>query len=350
MDDQSKKLQSAVVEALNSKSTLNIIGANSKAFYGRKVEADQTLDISGHSGIISYDPAELAITVRAGTTLCELEKALAEHHQELPFEPPDFADKSTIGGTVAAGLSGPRRPYSGAVRDAMLGAKIINGRGQILEFGGQVMKNVAGYDVSRLLAGSLGTLGVILELSLKSQPMARHERTYVQTTDPATIFEKLIHIRQHTTNITATAFDGERLFVRLVGEQTKTASWGGVESLEDDTDFWQQITNQQHSFFQDDIPLWRISLPPATPMLTIPGETFIEWGGGLCWLKSHSPEQEIRDLVLQQGGHATLFRANGLSAEPFQPLPAVLFKLHQQLKKSLDPQGIFNPGKMYSGL
>jgi glycolate oxidase FAD binding subunit len=350
MNDQSEKLQSAVVEALDSKSTLTIIGANSKAFYGREVEADQTLDVSGHSGIVSYDPAELAITVRAGTTLRELEKTLAEHHQELPFEPPDFSGKSTIGGAVAAGLSGPRRPYAGAVRDAMLGAKIINGRGEILEFGGQVMKNVAGYDVSRLLAGSLGTLGVILELSLKSQPIARHQRTYVQTTDATTIFEKFVHLRQHAANITATAFDGERLFVRLIGEQTMAASWGGVESLEDDTNFWQQIKNQQHSFFQDDKPLWRISLPPATSMLTIPGETLIEWGGGLCWLKSHSPEPEIRDLVLQQGGHATLFRANGLSAEPFQPLPAVLFKLHQQLKKSLDPQGIFNPGKMYSGL
>jgi FAD/FMN-containing dehydrogenase len=159
-----------------------------------------------------------------------------------------------------------------------------------------------------------------------------------------------VHNGDGAANITATAFDGEKLFVRLIGEQTMAASWGGVESLEDDTNFWQQIKNQQHSFFQDDKPLWRISLPPATSMLTIPGETLIEWGGGLCWLKSHSPEPEIRDLVLQQGGHATLFRANGLSAEPFQPLPAVLFKLHQQLKKSLDPQGIFNPGKMYSGL
>ncbi|RUM94758.1 MAG: glycolate oxidase subunit GlcE, partial [Thiothrix sp.] len=297
MPNQSKELQATVLDALKSKSTLNIVGANSKAFYGRKVEADQTLDVSGHSGMVSYDPAELAITVCAGTTLRELEETLAEHHQELPFEPPDFSGKSTIGGAVAAGLSGPRRPYAGAVRDAMLGAKIINGRGEILEFGGQVMKNVAGYDVSRLLAGSLGTLGIILELSLKSQPMARHQRTYVQTTDAATIFEKFIHLRQHATNITATAFDGERLFVRLVGEQAMAASWDGVELFENDTDFWQQIKNQQHTFFQDDKPLWRISLPPATPMLTIPGETLIEWGGGLCWLKSHAPEQEIRDLV-----------------------------------------------------
>lgn len=350
MNDQSEKLQSVVVEALESKATLNIIGANSKAFYGRKVEADHTLDVSAHRGVVSYDPAELAITVRAGTPLRELEENLREHHQELPFEPPDFDGKSTIGGTVAAGLSGPRRPYSGAVRDAMLGAKIINGRGKILEFGGQVMKNVAGYDVSRLLAGSLGTLGVMLELSLKVQPMARHEITTVQTADATNIFEQLIHLRQHSANISATAFDGERLFVRRVGEQTETNNWGGSELLEDDTDFWRQIKNQQHAFFQDDKPLWRISLPPATPMLTIPGETLIEWGGGLCWLKSHSPEQEIRDLVLQQGGHATLFRANGLSADPFQPLPTVLFKLHQQLKKSLDPQGIFNPGKMYPGL
>jgi len=350
MADQSKELQTTVLEALQTKSTLNIIGANSKAFYGRKVEADQTLDVSGHCGIVSYDPAELAVTVRAGTPLHELEKALAEHHQELPFEPPDFGGKSTIGGTVAAGLSGPRRPYAGAVRDAMLGAIIINGRGQILEFGGQVMKNVAGYDVSRLLAGSLGTLGVILELSLKVQPVARHEITQVQHCDATTAFEKFAQYRKNFTGITATAFDGDKLYVRLANNQTDTSSLMEGDLLDDDKNFWLQIKNQQHLFFQDDRPLWRISLPPATPALTIPGETLIEWGGGLCWLKSDLAEQEIRDLALQQGGHVTLFRANGLSAEPFQPLPDVLMRLHQQLKESLDPQRIFNLGKMYSGL
>ena len=350
MSDSTQRIQAAVIEAFNSRSTLNIIGANSKAFYGRKIRADQILDVSGHSGIISYDPAELAITARAGTTLRELEQALREHQQELPFEPPNFDATSTIGGTVAAGLSGPRRPYAGAVRDALLGAKIINGRGQILEFGGQVMKNVAGYDVSRLLAGSLGTLGVILALSLKVQPKARHEITRVQSIDAASVCDHLARLHQQPASITATAFDGERLFVRIVGEQTGKGLWKDSHLLDDDTGFWARIKNQRHSFFQDDRPLWRISVPPATPDLDISGERLVEWSGGLYWLKSRLPAQDVRSLALQHGGHATLFRANGLSAEPFQPLPDALFTLHQQLKHSLDPGGIFNPGKMYPGL
>ena len=350
MSDSSQRIQAAVIEAFNSHSTLNIIGANSKGFYGRKVRADQTLDVSGHSGIISYDPTELVITARAGTALRELEQALWEHQQELPFEPPNFGGTSTIGGTVAAGLSGPARPWAGAVRDALLGAKIINGCGQILEFGGQVMKNVAGYDVSRLLAGSLGTLGVILELSLKVQPRPRHAITRVQSMDSTSVCDHLARLRQQSASITATAFDGEQFFVRIVDEEPGTQLWEDSHLLDDDTGFWTHIKNQQHSFFQDDRPLWRISVPPATPSLDILGEILVEWSGGLYWLKSRSPAKEIRSLALQHGGHATLFRANGMSAEPFHPLPDALFKLHKRLKMSLDPQGIFNPGKMYPGL
>jgi len=353
MTDQNNHLQSAVLEAFHSKSSLQIIGGNSKAFYGRKIHADQTLDVSGNQGIVSYDPAELAITVRAGTALKMLEQALLEHRQELPFEPPDFFEKSTIGGTVAAGLSGPHRPWGGAIRDAMLGVKIINGRGQILKFGGQVMKNVAGYDVSRLLAGSLGTLGVLLEVSLKLQPQARHEITLVQASDFSSAHSPQAQWRQHIKNITATAFDGETLFLRSRSEQPKLEKPNLINAdiLENDNRFWSAIKNHQHTFFQDNATLWRISVPPATPELPLPGDIFIEWDGGLRWLKSEATAKEIWEITSQYGGHATLFRSNeSSSTDIFQPIPDGLMALQHRLKQAFDPERIFNPGKIYPNL
>ena len=350
MTDQNNYLQSAVLEAFHSKSSLQIIGGNSKAFYGRKICADQTLDVSGNQGIISYEPTELAITVRAGTRLRMLEQTLSEHQQELPFEPPDYDGRSTIGGAVAAGLSGPRRPWAGAVRDAMLGVKIINGRGQILEFGGQVMKNVAGYDVSRLLAGSLGTLGVLLEVSLKIQPRPRHEFTLVRTSDFSSAHSRQASWRQDIKNVTATAFDGETLFLRSRSEQPELRKPDLIDAdlLENDNNFWLDIKNHQHAFFQNDAPLWRISVPPATAELPLSGDTFIEWDGGLRWLKSEATAQEIWRITSRYGGHATLFRdIESTSTDRFQPVSDGLMTLQRRLKQAFDPARIFNPGKIY---
>jgi glycolate oxidase FAD binding subunit len=350
MTDHSNHLQSAVLEAFHSKSSLQIIGGNSKAFYGRKIHADQTLDVSANQGIVSYDPAELAITVRAGTPLKTLEQTLLEYQQELPFEPPDFCGKSTIGGTVAAGLSGPRRPWAGAIRDAMLGVTIINGCGQILEFGGQVMKNVAGYDVSRLLAGSLGTLGVLLEISLKVQPRARHEITLVQASDFSSAHSHQAQWRQHIKNITAAAFDGEMLFLRLRSEQPEPDKLNLIHAdiLENARGFWLDVKNHQHAFFQNDAPLWRISVPPATSKLPLPGDTFTEWDGGLRWLKTEATANDIWQVASQYGGHATLFRRIEPSpTEIFQPISDGLMALQRRLKQAFDPKRIFNPEKIY---
>jgi glycolate oxidase FAD binding subunit len=350
--DISQHLREAVLQAVAEKSPLRLVGGNSKAFYGRAVQG-RPLDLAGHSGIVDYEPTELVITARAGTPLREIEDALAGQGQMLAFEPPHFGESATLGGTVACGLSGPRRPYAGAVRDFVLGIKLLNGKGEILKFGGQVMKNVAGYDVSRLMVGALGLLGVILEVSLKVLPRPVTELTLVHQCPLGDAIEMIKRWSSKPYPISATCHHGNYLYVRLSGMvngvQAARRQIGG-DIVEEGPDVWSALREQEHPFFSGNRPLWRISLPPATAPLALSGEWLVEWGGAQRWLHSESPAERIRQVARVAGGHAVLFRGGDRQGQVFHPLDPVLKQLHHRLKQSFDPQNIFNPGRMYPDL
>lgn len=342
----------AVKDAIASNSPVQITGGESKSFYGYHA-AGTELNVSRYQGIVSYEPTELVVTARCGTPLIELESLLAEHQQVLPFEPPHFARSATVGGTVACGLSGPRRPYTGSVRDFILGVRMINGKGEDLTFGGQVMKNVAGFDVSRLMVGALGTLGIILEVSIKLLPKSDQEITLQFECDQAQALVLMNRWAGQGIPLSATCFEQGSLVIRLSGFPAALRSAqqkiGGLE-MSDADHFWYTIREQEHAFFSGSKPLWRIAVPPATGPLNLEGETLIEWGGAQRWLRTDLPAEIMRVEVSQHGGHATLFRNADNKSEIFSPLSPAMKTIHQRLKQSFDPQGIFNPGKMYPDL
>jgi glycolate oxidase FAD binding subunit len=343
---------------------LLIRGGGSKAFYGNPVAADAALDCTAHTGVVVYEPTELAITVRGGTRLAEVEALLAAHGQQLPFEPPYFGtgdaagdSTATLGGVVAAGLSGPRRPYAASVRDAVLGVRLLNGQGQALEFGGRVMKNVAGYDVSRLMAGSLGVLGVLLTVSVKVIPRAPGTLTLVREESLPQALDLLRRLARKALPISGSAWLDGRLYLRIDGGAEALAETHRlVEGLPlDGADaFWRDLREQRLAFFAGDAPLWRLSVPPATPAdATDPlgaGAPLLEWGGALRWLRGELPAARVREVASAVGGHATLFRpgAGDLPADGvFTPLAAVPARLHLNLKRAFDPAGVLNPGRLY---
>jgi glycolate oxidase FAD binding subunit len=351
MNDISQSLQQQVQQAYEQGTALKIVGGNSKAFYGRETDGE-SLDVSGHSGILNYEPTELVATVRAGTPLAELEQALAEQNQMLPFEPPHLGEAATVGGTVACNLSGPRRPYAGAVRDHVLGVKIINGKGEILSFGGEVMKNVAGYDLSRLMAGAMGSLGVLLEVSFKVIPLAQKELTLTRSCNIDTAIKTMNEWASRPYPISAALFDGNNLTLRFSGSESTVEAarkkFGG-EVMQDDKTFWQRLREQQHAFFDGDSPLWRLSVAPASSHLNLPGKFLFDWGGAQRWYKGEASAAELREVASKSGGHAVMFRG-GDRSQPFQSLDPVTMRLHRNLKQAMDPHSIFNPGRMYEGL
>lgn len=343
-NDISQKLAEAVKAAAAAHAPLAICGSGTKRFYAGDIEGEK-LDVTGHRGIISYEPTELVVTARAGTQLAEVEAALAEKGQMLGFEPPYFGATATLGGAIACGFSGPRRPYAGSARDFVLGARIVNGRGEILHFGGEVMKNVAGYDVSRLMVGALGTLGVLLEVSLKVLPIPAKEITLS--------FEMPVDKAISTMNawaaqplpLSAACHVGDTLYIRLSGTEpgvrAAQAKLGG-ELVEKGAEFWRELREHQRGFFQDAVPLWRLSVPPATPPIDLPGKWLIDWGGAQRWLKSDAPANAVHEHAEQVGGYATLFRHATKNGATSRPLPAVLATLHRNLKRGFDPDGILN--------
>ena len=346
--DNSSGLLEQVNQALQYATPLRIQGANSKLFLGRDV-AGEVLDTRGHRGIVSYDPTELVITARCGTPLSELVQALEQAQQMLPCEPPSFGD-ATVGGMIASGLSGPRRPWAGSVRDYVLGTRVITGHGKHLRFGGEVMKNVAGYDLSRLMAGSYGSLGVITEVSLKVLPKPRQCLSISLEMDIDRALLRLAEWGQQPLPISAACHDGERLHLRLEGGEGSVAAAHerlGGELL--NASFWADLNEQRVDFFDEGQPLWRLSLPNNTPALVLPGRQLIDWGGAQRWLKSDAEVSLIRAVVAEVGGHATCY-SHGLIDSPFQPLPAALLRYQRNLKQQLDPQGIFNPGRLYAEL
>jgi glycolate oxidase FAD binding subunit len=359
MNSVLERFSEAVRQSAKTGGALRLRGGGTKDFYGQALQGD-VLDTRALSGIVAYEPSELVITARCGTKLAEAEAALRERGQMFPFEPPHFdrgdTAAATVGGMIAAGLSGPRRLAAGAVRDFVLGVKVMDGRGNVLEFGGQVMKNVAGYDVSRLISGSLGTLGIILEASLKVLPVPAAEVTLRLELPEDRAIETLNRWGGKPLPVSATAFKSGELAVRLSG--AGAAVRAAIEKIggerADDMQaarFWVGIREQTDPFFrgrtEDGSALWRLSVPTTTPRLKLPGEQMIEWGGALRWLASSADARSIRDAAARAGGHATLFRGGDKSVGVFQPLAPPLMKIHRELKRGFDPHGILNRGRMY---
>jgi glycolate oxidase FAD binding subunit len=346
------QFQERIREAAARNAPLRLRGGGSKDFYGNEPRGE-LLDTRPYAGLASYEPTELVVTARCGTPLAEVEAVLRENGQMLPFEPPHFGPHATFGGCIAAGLSGPRRASAGALRDFVLGVEIVDGRGRALSFGGQVMKNVAGYDVSRLVAGALGTLGLIAEASVKVLPMPAMELTFVLEMGQDEALDALNRWAGQPLPVSATAWRDGRLHVRLSGAQAAVrgaaAKIGGAALDPAQAEaLWRGIREQGDPFFAGDEPLWRLSLPSTCAPLRLEGRQLIEWNGGLRWLKSQEPPQSLRETAARLGGHATLFRSADRRHAAFAPLEPVLARLHRELKAAFDPAGILNPGRMYA--
>lgn len=349
--DDSEALCEQVRRAHHERTPLRIGGGGTKAFYGRRVEAAHELSTSGHHGIVHYDPVELVATVRTGTRLAVLERALADSNQQLAFEPPHFGESATVGGMVATGLSGPRRPWTGAVRDFVLGVRVITFEGKSLRFGGEVMKNVAGYDLSRLMVGAQGTLGVLTEVSFKVLPLPPAQACLRLELPLETARQRLGEWGRKPLPITGAAHDGKALHIRLEGGEGSVAATSA--SLGGDAEapgFWSDLREQRLPFFrqEDPRPLWRLSLPARARRPALEGDWLIDWAGAQCWLRSKESDVQIQEAAVAVGGHATRFSPDGSADSPFTPLPPTLAKYHRQLKARLDPHAIFNPGRLYS--
>lgn len=382
MDASLNLLCETVRAAAASRTALQIRAGGTKEFYGN-VPRGTVLDPRSVSGIVEYEPTELVVTARAGTSLVELERLLTENGQMLAFEPPHFGPDATVGGCVAAGLAGPRRvsfgPTYGGVRDFVLGAKLIDGRGQLLSFGGTVMKNVAGYDISRLLAGSLGILGVIVEVSLKVLPRPLSHHTLRFEMSQADAIDRLNEWAGRPLPLSASVWHDGVLHLRLAGAPAAVIAarylLGGenIDNAEADA-LWTSVREHTHPFFAGttspvhhapehadaphnrpssfagDVPLWRMSVPSTAASLSIDGPQLIEWNGALRWLRTDQTVQQMRECTQQAGGHATLFRGGDRSAGVFTPLTAPVAAIHRRLKAQFDPAGIFNPGRLYPDL
>ncbi len=345
MEHSLKNLQDCVLAAAADNTALNITAGHSKSFHGEHRIGD-ILDVTAHSGIVSYEPTELVITAKCGTPLAQIEAALAEHGQSLAFEPPNYNGKATFGGMVAAGLSGPSRLAAGSVRDFVLGTQLLDGRGQILNFGGVVMKNVAGYDVSRLLSGSMGALGVITQASVKVWPLAKATAYLQFEMTLSAAIEQLNRWGGKPLPINASCFHRGVLTVRLNGAQAAVDA--AIQTMGGTTvqagELFQSLRDQNHAFFQPQVgcTLMRLSLPQAVAPLGIDGEALIEWGGAQRWI--HTTDiASTRAKTVAAGGHATVWRNHEAGAEAvFTPLDAVIASIHARLKAEFDPHSVFN--------
>jgi glycolate oxidase FAD binding subunit len=346
--DCSTELREQVQACCQHKTPMHIVAGQSKNFYGNPVSAE-ALSVSAHRGIVHYEPTELVLTARCGTPLTEIEQTLASHQQMLGFEPPHFGDNATLGGCIASGLSGPARPFRGAARDFVLGVRMINGKGEVLHFGGEVMKNVAGYDLARLLTGSLGTLGVILEVSIKVLPKPELEQTVSFELSERAAIQRINELMGQPCPISAACYDGEHLYVRLSGNAAAVHAAHkqiGGDTVQNASQLWLNLREHRHAFFQNQHPLWRLSLAATTAPLAFDGKQFIDWGGAQRWLVSQEDPVRIRKIVGDLGGHATLFR-HGSEQPVFQPLAGKLREIHINLKLAFDPHCLFNPGRLY---
>ena len=361
MDTILNPLIDRIRTAAESGTALRIRGGGSKDFYGERLEGE-LLDTGPLAGISSYEPTELVVTARAGTPLAQLEAVLAERGQCLPFEPPHFGGGATVGGMVAAGLSGPARASAGAVRDYVLGMTLVDGRGELLTFGGQVMKNVAGYDVSRLVTGALGTLGLIVEVSLKVMPFTAGEATLKFEMSQGEALQRLAQWGGQPLPLNASCWvddDGvQTLYLRLRGALAAVESACGTLGGERQDNArvapdWALCRDQRLPWFQQrgDRDLWRLSVAQTAPVLDLPEPPLVEWHGGQRWVRAAPGDgAALREAAARAGGHATLFtpgRDRTAATGRFTPLDAPLARIHRELKRQFDPRCIFNPGRLY---
>lgn len=348
--DTGAAIAATVADAAATGRRLYIVGGDSKrALAGRDCDGHD-LPVGGHSGVVDYHPQELVITARAGTPLAQLQDTLAGARQHLPFEPPAFAGRATLGGTLACNLNGPARPWRGSIRDAVLGVTLVNGRGETLRFGGSVMKNVAGYDVSRLQAGALGTLGVILEVSLKVLPLPEDSVTLRHEMG---IDDAIAAMNRHAAEprpLSGAAWVDGALYLRLSGAGSavrQTAQLWGGEHVAAGDEPWPALRDMELPFFAGDEPLWRLSMNASSPATDSFGPMLIDWGGAQRWVRGAPHVESLQRYASHAGGHATLFRGGDRSGEVRAPLEAVEQRLQARLKQSFDPAGILNPGRLY---
>ena len=353
-NDISLNLIEQVNNAVNNKTPLVITGGGTKTFYGNRVDGE-VISTVGHTGIIEYQPSELVVTVRSGTLLSDLEAELKANKQMLAFEPPQHGEKTTIGGVIACGISGPRRATCGAARDFVLGTTIINGRAQKCRFGGQVMKNVAGYDASRLMVGAQGTLGVLLDISLKVLPVNVTEvslKLKIELHDAGKTIQQWI---RQGLPVSASCFLKDTLYMRLGSthsavKQSLSTINRDFDTEEIDNDFWLQIKNQSHDFFTNTKNLWRCSHQPTTEVYENEKDQLLEWNGALRWINS---DKDLYAIAEKYNGHAQRhpLTNNDLAIKDiFHPLQPAMLKIHKRLKQAFDPDNILNPGRLYTDL
>jgi glycolate oxidase FAD binding subunit len=346
-----QEIRERIVSANRTAAPLRVRGSGTKDFYAEDL-VGEVLEISGHRGIVDYEPTELVITARAGTPLSEIETLLAAQGQFLAFEPPAFGADPTLGGIIAAGLSGPRRMQAGAVRDFVLGAKLLNAEAQELRFGGQVMKNVAGFDVSRLLCGSLGILGVITEVSLKVLPRPRCEETLRLTLSAADAIDVFNRLGSLPLPISAAAWVDGSGWVRLSGapsaiKAARERIGGDLVDAATAGSFWDRLRHFELPVLQAPA-LWRVSVPSAAPPLRLSAPVLVDWGGAVRWYVDEAGK-DVRAIVAAAGG--TALRWRGATTESrFHPLSSAVARIHRRLKERFDPRGIFNRGRLLRGL
>jgi glycolate oxidase FAD binding subunit len=352
MDTELLKLRERVLTARAQRSPLQLHGARTKDFYGETVSGEP-LDLTGYRGIVDYEPSELVITARCGTPLSHIETELAEHGQFLGFEPPRLGGDPTLGGMIATGLSGPRRMQAGAARDFVLGATLLASDGELLRFGGQVMKNVAGFDVSRLLCGSLGIFGIITQASIKVLPKPRAEETMRLEMQAREAVEAFNRWGGQPLPISAAAWHEGAAWVRLSGaapavEAARAVIGGDRVFPVLARKWWDALRHYTHPMYSDPF-VWRVSVPSTAAPLALPVDPLIDWGGALRWYSGDLSGFDVRRLASAAGGTALRWRGAG-SESRFHPLPPALLEIHKRLKRSFDPEGIFNPGRLLAGL
>jgi glycolate oxidase FAD binding subunit len=350
--DIAKQIQQQLIDASSNKQPLQIIGNGSKSFYGRSAAGDP-LQVKEHTGIIDYQPDELTITARAGTPLSEINDLITDHGQMLPFEPPTFSGSATLGGCIASGLAGPRRPWTGATRDYVIGIRLLTGDGRDIRLGGKVMKNVAGYDLFRPMTGALGTLGVMLEITLKLLPLPEHEISFRIDAGEQEMVRLLHDWTYASLPLSAASHSCGKFNIRLSG--TRSSIDDSITKLPADRedlspDYWQQLNEQQLDFFTGNEALYRFVVPANAPATNTPGDSMLDWGGALRWQKSTLPFDEVQHIATKLGGSVALYRNGNRDKEVFPALPENLFTLHQRIKQVLDPAGILNPGRLYRDL
>ncbi len=355
MSDLEQQLQQTLRQALEKRQPLWIRGGGSHRDPSPAANASP-IELSGHSGILDYHPEELVITVRSGTPLTEIQATLDQHQQRLAFDPPVLGANATIGGAVATGLAGPSRPWSGSVRDHLLGVRLLTGTGKILNLGGEVVKNVAGYDLFRPMAGAYGTLGILLELSLKTLPKEPSEITWSLPCKQPQALEKMALLNRQDLPLSGLSWADQQLHLRLAGPEEELELFGTTLKSEGwsstlASPFWAQLRDQQHTLFQSNAPIWRLSLPVNTAALPFEkrpeNSPLLDWGGRQRWISGTFPAEALRQDTAALGGNATLYRNGDATISRFHPLPAPLMQLQQQLKQLMDPANILNPGLLY---